>query len=169
MIAESVSAQKASEEGFVGDDRTQNKAREFITLGEVISESNFREEQEQEPTFQQVYTENLAKQEEEVLLPDLMTIWSWFEITDSILYWVEKGKVEGMEVAQVLVPQIYQKKLVQIVYILPLGGHLRREKTVAHLSQHVYWPSLHKEVEWFCRVYPACQWYSAIKQAKVPL
>lgn len=96
----------------MGDNRAHDKAEKVIDLVEVIREANFREEQEKEPTFHQVYTKNLAKQEGEVLCPDLMTRWPRFEVSDGILYWLKKRKTNGMEVAQVLVPQRYWRKLV---------------------------------------------------------
>lgn len=60
-----------------------------LYLEEVIGDRQFRERQEQEPIFQNIYKESLAKQEGEIVNSELGDTVPRFEVREGILYWVE--------------------------------------------------------------------------------
>lgn len=98
---------EALEKGLAGKDQEQGNRDLLlgvINLGELISEGQFREDQEREPKFYHIYADGIAKQDEKVLQPNLMSRYLWFEARDGLLYCIEKGRTE---VAQVLAPQKY--------------------------------------------------------------
>ena len=41
--------------------------------------------------------------------------------------------------------------------VVPLAGHLRKEKTGCRLLRRLYWPTLFKDVAEFCQGCPTCQ------------
>lgn len=56
----------------------------IIDLKEIIGE-NFREEVVVEPTFHQVFEENIAKREGVIEQPELLMRYPHFEVRDSLL------------------------------------------------------------------------------------
>lgn len=59
--------------------------------------------QRQEPLFENIYRENLAKQENEVVNPRLVETTPTSEVREGILYRVDRAKA-GKEILQIMVP-----------------------------------------------------------------
>lgn len=62
---------------------------EDLDLEQVIGDGYFPKEQGQKPLFQNIWLNQLAKQQEEVLDPQKMKQSLCFEVRMGILYWVE--------------------------------------------------------------------------------
>lgn len=95
---------------------------------------------------QNIFEEHLAKREEEVLKPELGEMTPRFKVRNGILHQIDKGR-GGEEAAQIPVPRHYWLPLLKITHVLPMGGHLGRDKAEARLKQRVFWPGLYKIVE----------------------
>ena len=63
----------------------------------------------------------------------------------------------GETVDQLILPKECRPLALKLTHSLLLAGHLERKKTLARLSQHFYWPSMHQDVADFCRCCETCQ------------
>ena len=52
-----------------------------------------------------------------------------------------------------MVPSALRQELIREYHDAPTSGHMGREKTLARLSQHYYWPSTEKSEEHYIRFY----------------
>lgn len=91
--------------GPQGEEQREEE-KEEIDLDAIIGGGHFREHQEQEPLFQNIFEESLAKRQQEVLNSRLADTMSYFDIRDGILYRLDKGK-GGNNILQILVPRQY--------------------------------------------------------------
>ncbi|XP_033100281.1 uncharacterized protein LOC117103773, partial [Anneissia japonica] len=64
---------------------------------------------------------------------------------------------EWSVVHQIIVPPGYRKKILRLAHEIPMAGHLGIRKTQARISNHFYWPKLHKDVVHFCKTCHVCQ------------
>lgn len=100
--------------------------------GKIIGE-DFHGEQATELAFQCVLKENITKREGVIEKPELLATYPHFEVRGHSLYKIDKGKVAGREIEQIMVLQWYQRAMIEIAHALPLVGHLGRDKTIAWL------------------------------------
>lgn len=107
-----------------------------IDLEAIIRDRQFTEHQRQEPLFQNIFKESLAKQVDEILNPRLAEMTPRFEVRNGILYRMDKGR-GGEEILQILVAHQYWTKMLKVAHTFPMGGHLGSGKIEAHLKQSV--------------------------------
>ena len=50
-----------------------------------------------------------------------------------------------------------------------MAGHLGKKKTAERVKKRFYWPTLHKDVENYCKTCEECQKYSPGRGTRVPL
>lgn len=125
-------------------------------------------EQTQEDRLQNAFHKGLAGCNNMILSNELLSTVSRFEVRDNRLYWVEKGKVEGDELAQLLVPKHYRRSLLRVTHELPMGAHLGWDKPEAWLLE-CYWPSIYWKVADFYGSCPECQQVAPGKLLIAPL
>lgn len=76
---------------------------------------------------------------------------SKFILQDGVLYWRQ-----GAE-AKMVVPQKTRDLVLLLGHLVPWAG-LGRQKTIARIGHHFFWPNLRKDVGDFCRSCPECQY-----------
>jgi ribosomal protein L21E len=76
-------------------------------------------------------------------------------VSDKFLY--HKDKVLGERIAQLLLPKIRRKDVMELAHSSVLGGHLGFRKTMERIRYSFYWEGMKKEVEEFCRSCETCQ------------
>ena len=82
--------------------------------------------------------------------------------------WVPKPRC-GHSVNQLLLTIQCRQKVHQLAHLIPLAGHMGRDKTLQRIQQRFYWPSLFHDVDSYCRTCPECQKVSTPRQHRVPL
>ena len=60
-------------------------------------------------------------------------------------------------VHQIIVPPSYCPEILRLAHEIPMAGHLGIRKTQARITNHFYWPKLHKDVVHFCKTCHVCQ------------
>ena len=58
---------------------------------------------------------------------------------------------------QIVVPEVYKIKVMEIAHEDSLSGHLGVRKTLKRILSHFYWPNVKKQVAEFCRSCDTCQ------------
>ena len=86
-----------------------------------------------------------------------------FSIRDGILFHskVVKHLADDEFDIRVVVPKLYQETMIHAVHNSALGGHTWSEKTFNTLDRNYYWPTMHADVEEFCRSCEQCQFAKA--------
>ena len=88
---------------------------------------------------------------------------------DGVIYrqWQRPG--EGLAVDQIVLPQDYREKVLELAHTIPLAGHLGKKKTADRVVQRFYWPTVHQDVAKFCRSCAACQKSSHGRIRRAPM
>ena len=86
-----------------------------------------------------------------------------FSVSNGVLY-----KGDGSE-ARMVVPQKARGVVLELGHSIPWAGHLGRQKTIARISRHFFWPNMAREIAEFCRTCPECQRTTSRGPPKVPL
>ena len=73
--------------------------------------------------------------------PHAITDVTYFEIRSDVLVRCSRDKFSpaGLEVTQIVVPQLLRAKLLHIAHDLPTSGHLGIKKTYDRLARHSFW------------------------------
>lgn len=82
-----------------------------------------------------------------------------YEISKDVLYRIFET-VKGdkkVETKQIVVPKIYQKRVMSLAHESIVGGHLSVRKTVDRIQSSFHWPGISSEVTSFCRSCDICQ------------
>ena len=58
---------------------------------------------------------------------------------------------------QIVVPSSYRPEVLRIAHETPLSGHLSVSKTYLKLLKNFYWPTMKRDVVWFCQSCHMCQ------------
>lgn len=153
------------DEGLIGQEGDEEilseNTEELLDMQCLISQGQFRADQQQEDAFWHISENNVASWDWEVIGTELMEQKPWFEVRDDTLYQIDKGMGKGEEITQILVPHSYRNPL-WVAHILSLGGHLGRDKAVVHLVNCFFWLGIKREVEQFSGGCQACQKVSTI-------
>ena len=72
-------------------------------------------------------------------------------------------------VTQVVLPQVYVGKILNLAHDTLMSGHLGIRKTQDRILTHFYWPGCYTDIRRYCRSCEICQRFSKDKPAKVPL
>lgn len=78
----------------------------------------------------------------------LMRSWRPLE-TPASAHWMMKR--------QIVVPQVYRRKLLEMAHEGNLAGHLGVRKTLGKILCHYYWPKVKNDVSEFCKTCVVCQ------------
>lgn len=131
-----------------------------------VPQGAFGTAQMQDPTLaharEQVVVLNGVPQE-----PGANERWPHFAICNELLYRVTKVRENVVE--QLLVPQQYRRKVLDLAHDDVLGGHLGVEKTEARITDRFYWPGLKAEVRRYCTSCPTCQLTAPVTHFRNPL
>ena len=73
-----------------------------------------------------------------------------------------------MKVEQLVLPKCCRSAVIQIAHSIPLGGHLGKTKTTDRILQRFYWPTMHRDIENFCKACAVCQKMSTKGVRKAP-
>ena len=82
--------------------------------------------------------------------------------------WIPRRR-EGTKVEQLVLPKCCRSAVIQIAHSIPLGGHLDKTKTTDRILQRFYWPTMHRDIENFCKACAVCQKMSTKGVRKAPL
>ena len=82
--------------------------------------------------------------------------------------WIPRRR-EGTKVEQLVLPKCCRSAVIQIAHSIPLGGHLGKTKTTDRILQRFYWPTMHRDIENFCKACAVCQKMSTKGVRKAPL
>ncbi|XP_053381689.1 uncharacterized protein LOC128549191 [Mercenaria mercenaria] len=95
-----------------------------------------------------------------------------YEISKDVLYRIFES-VKGdkkVETKQIVVPKIYQKRVMSLAHESIVGGHLSVRKTIDIIQSSFHWPGISSDVTRFCRSCDICQkTVPKSKVQKVPL
>ena len=97
---------------------------------------------------------------------------SKFYYRDRLLYrrWTPPNRDDGeLDVEQLVLPQSCRRKVMELAHEIPLAGHMGKEKTRQRILQRLYWPTLHKDVEEYCKCCLQCQKSSNKGVQRAPL
>lgn len=81
---------------------------------------------------------------------------SYFTYDNEILYRIFVSKT-GELLKQIVVPNRFRNKLLEIAHDIPLGGHLGNKKTRERILQNFFWPGIFIDVSRYCRTCSVCQ------------
>lgn len=73
--------------------------------------------------------------EDEVVDPACYAHLPRFEVRDGLLYRVKQGPSEGMEIAQLLIPNQFRLPLLKLAHGNPMGEHMGAHKMEARLTR----------------------------------
>ena len=79
-----------------------------------------------------------------------------FFFRNSILYRAYHS-VSGEIINQIVVPQPFRLKILEVTHDTPCGGHMGCRKTRNRILQNFLWPGIFIDVAKFCRSCPKCQ------------
>lgn len=91
---------------------------------------------------------------------------------DGLLYrrWMPSGRIgEEMLVEQLVHPSQCRRLVIQIAHLVPMAGHLGRDKTTNRILQRFYWPTIFQDVANYCKSCGSCQKTTANRLCPVPL
>lgn len=88
-----------------------------------------------------------------------------FEKRGNLFYRVYVS-ARGQEFKQVLVPEKFREKVIQVAHDSIMGGHLGMNKTVDRVLTEFYWPSVNGDVRRFCRSCDVCQ--RTVQKGRIP-
>ena len=109
---------------------------------------NIIEMQNEDPTLASYMQK--AKEQEGKPRPD-QDAGEWYFLKDGVLY-----RQSGPS-AQLMVPQGARGTVLTLGHSIPWAGHLGKNKTVARIKRHFFWPGIGGAVAQFCRSCPECQ------------
>ena len=80
-----------------------------------------------------------------------------------------KGKSDGEDVTQLVVPQSRRRQVLKLSHTAPLAGHFGKRKTVGKILPRFYWPGIERDVAAFCRECVECQRAAKRPSVRAPL
>uniref|UniRef100_A0A8C5PW96 Gypsy retrotransposon integrase-like protein 1 n=1 Tax=Leptobrachium leishanense TaxID=445787 RepID=A0A8C5PW96_9ANUR len=99
--------------------------------------------------------------------PDAEKRFPHFAVNNDLFYRV--SEIRGEIVEQLLVPQPYQRMVLDLAHNDALGGHLGAEKTEARITDRFYWPGIGAAVKRYCSSCPVCQLTAPAPHYRNPL
>lgn len=117
--------------------------------------------QQQDPEINLLYQQ--AQKEEQLTDKGAELTGQSFSLRNGVLY---KG---GGREARMVVPQKARDLVLELGHSVPWAGHLGRQKTIARVRRHFYWPAMARDIAEYCRTCPECQKTTSRCPPKVPL
>ena len=95
---------------------------------------------------------------------------SRFFIKEGLLYRRARGRgTDDEETEQLVLPTPQRRTVLELAHSIPWAGHLGKKKTCQRILRRFYWPTLHKDVDIFCKGCAECQKVSPRKGAVAAL
>ena len=123
------------------------------------------ERQRSDPTLKSIidFLDTRTLPDEEKKARELVLVEDMYQLTDNVLYRVEKDKT-----LRLIPPTEDREKLFQEAHQGKFGAHLRDAKIHAELAKHYWWPGMRSDVIRWCRACLTCA-TRQIGQATRPL
>jgi len=125
--------------------------------------SNMAELQQTDPVLSPLYQRAILTSQEEGGNAVEDRVVERFVLQEKVLY---RQQGDGF---QMVVPKAVQNIVLSLGHSIPWAGHLGRQKTLARIKRHFYWPGLRADVVKFCKTCPECQLTSNRLPSKAPL
>ena len=75
---------------------------------------------------------------------------------DGLLYVVSEKSLTQEEVLLLVAPAGVRQKVLNMSHDAKTAGHLGRDRTLANVKRHVYWPGMADDVARWCRQCDMC-------------
>lgn len=125
--------------------------------------SNMAELQQTDPVLSSLYQQAILTSKGEDVKSVEGRVVERFVLQENVLY---RQQGDGL---QMVVPKAVQNIVLALGHSIPWAGHLGRQKTLARIKKHFYWPGLRADVVKFCKTCPECQLTSNRLPSKAPL
>ena len=79
------------------------------------------------------------------------------------------GRPEGTAVEQLVLPSRCRRTVLELAHEIPIAGHMGKTKTKERILSRFYWPSLHSDVDMYCRSCSVCQKTAQSRVKKAPI
>uniref|UniRef100_A0A8C5WDV1 Gypsy retrotransposon integrase-like protein 1 n=1 Tax=Leptobrachium leishanense TaxID=445787 RepID=A0A8C5WDV1_9ANUR len=123
-------------------------------LGLAGGPVNFKGAQWEDPTLGAVRND-IQVVDGNVTQPGRLLLYPHFEMSDNLLYRVEKKGTDIVK--QLMVPQNFRNTVLNLAHNHILGGHLGIDKTKERILRRFYWPGVFAAINRYCTSCPKCQ------------
>ena len=72
----------------------------------------------------------------------------------------------NLDVNQIVVPKCIRKELLRLAHDVPIAAHLGINKTTNRLNRFFWWPSMSKDIHYYCISCNTCQFLAKSPQPK---
>ncbi|KAK7093130.1 hypothetical protein V1264_008778 [Littorina saxatilis] len=86
----------------------------------------------------------------------LIAQWENLRVVDGLLYVVSEDKLTKQETFLLVAPAGVRQKVLTMSHDDRTAGHLGRDRTLASVKRHVYWPGMAEDVARWCRQCDMC-------------
>ena len=86
----------------------------------------------------------------------LIAQWDNLRVVDGLLYVVSEKSLTQEEVLLLVAPAGVRQKVLNMSHDAKTAGHLGRDRTLANVKRHVYWPGMADDVARWCRQCDMC-------------
>ena len=91
-----------------------------------------------------------------------------FPLQEVYRKWTPTCWRKGSQVEQLVLSSCCRRTVLELGHQIPLSGHLGKEKTLKRILRTLFWPSIFKDIEDFCRSCVQCQKSSGRKVPPAP-
>ncbi|XP_078243032.1 uncharacterized protein LOC144587192 [Pogona vitticeps] len=120
-----------------------------VTMGSEV----FKQKQMEDPTL-----DSLRSQADSYAVQPVKQKVTFLWGGNGLLYREYSPKLNKQaEPVQLVIPQKYRERILQLAHDSPSSGHLGIQKTLSRISQHFYWPGISKTIKDYVSTCDYCQ------------